>query len=85
MSKFRKHAGMLAGLLALCARGRGVWRRRWRHDRWRTCGTTEPSAVSGSIVISGSSTVEPISSIVAEIFNETNPERRDQRRRSGYR
>ena len=29
---------------------------------------------SGSIVISGSSTVEPISSIVAEIFNETNPD-----------
>jgi phosphate transport system substrate-binding protein len=29
--------------------------------------------LSGTIVISGSSTVEPVSSIVAEIFNETSP------------
>ena len=35
-------------------------------------GTT--GSVSGSIVISGSSTVEPISSIVAEVFRESNPD-----------
>ncbi len=32
-----------------------------------------PTELEGSITISGSSTVEPISSIVAEIFNETQP------------
>ncbi|HEY6568305.1 MAG TPA: phosphate ABC transporter substrate-binding protein PstS family protein [Actinomycetota bacterium] len=36
-------------------------------------GATGAVDLEGSIVISGSSTVEPISSIVAEIFNETNP------------
>ncbi len=30
--------------------------------------------VTGSITVSGSSTVEPISSLVAEVFNETNPD-----------
>jgi phosphate transport system substrate-binding protein len=33
-----------------------------------------PSGLEGTIVISGSSTVLPISAIVAEIFNETNPD-----------
>jgi len=33
-----------------------------------------PTALNGTIVVSGSSTVEPISSLVAEIFNETNPD-----------
>jgi phosphate transport system substrate-binding protein len=39
-------------------------------------GNGEPSAqnLTGSITISGSSTVEPISGLVAELFNETNPE-----------
>jgi phosphate transport system substrate-binding protein len=37
---------------------------------------TEPAEtpVSGSITISGSSTVQPISSLVAELFNETQPD-----------
>jgi phosphate transport system substrate-binding protein len=35
---------------------------------------TGSTGVQGSITISGSSTVEPISSLVAEIFNETNPD-----------
>ena len=35
---------------------------------------TGASGLSGSVVVSGSSTVQPISSIVAEIFNETNPD-----------
>ncbi len=33
-----------------------------------------PSGLTGSITISGSSTVEPISALVAELFNEPNPE-----------
>jgi phosphate transport system substrate-binding protein len=37
-------------------------------------GATGPGNLEGSIVVSGSSTVEPISSLVAEIFNETNPD-----------
>jgi phosphate transport system substrate-binding protein len=37
-------------------------------------GTTGEGDLSGSIVISGSSTVLPISSLVAEVFNETNPD-----------
>jgi phosphate transport system substrate-binding protein len=35
---------------------------------------TGPSGLTGSITISGSSTVQPISALVAEIFNETNPD-----------
>ena len=37
-------------------------------------GGTGASGLSGQIVISGSSTVQPISALVAEIFNETNPD-----------
>jgi phosphate transport system substrate-binding protein len=33
-----------------------------------------PGGLAGSITISGSSTVEPISKLVAELFNETNPD-----------
>lgn len=33
-----------------------------------------PEGLTGSITISGSSTVEPISSLVAELFNEPNPD-----------
>jgi phosphate transport system substrate-binding protein len=33
-----------------------------------------PAGLTGSITISGSSTVEPISSLVAEIFNDPNPD-----------
>jgi phosphate transport system substrate-binding protein len=44
-----------------------------------TTGGSDPTGataegLSGTIVISGSSTVLPISSIVAEVFNETNPD-----------
>ena len=35
---------------------------------------TGPEGLEGTIVVSGSSTVEPISSLVAEIFNETSPD-----------
>jgi phosphate transport system substrate-binding protein len=37
-------------------------------------GNTDGGAASGSIAISGSSTVQPISAIVAQTFNETNPD-----------
>jgi phosphate transport system substrate-binding protein len=70
MRKFRKHAGLVAGLLALslvaAACGGG--------DDTSGDGGSTDEGVSGSIVISGSSTVEPISSVVAEIFNETSPD-----------
>lgn len=74
MSKFRKHAGMLAGLLALslvaaACGGDGSSGDGSSGDG----GGTGDAELTGSITISGSSTVEPISSIVAEIFNETNP------------
>jgi len=36
-------------------------------------GSTGAADLTGSIVISGSSTVEPISSLVAELFNDTSP------------
>jgi phosphate transport system substrate-binding protein len=36
--------------------------------------STGASGASGSLAISGSSTVQPISSLVAEVFNETNPD-----------
>src|SRR5574341_1060941 len=39
-----------------------------------TTGTTGTGDLSGTIVISGSSTVLPISSIVAETFNGSNPD-----------
>ena len=66
MRKFRKHVGVAASLLALsvvaAACGGG------------SNGDTADGGLTGSITISGSSTVEPISSFVAEIFNETNPD-----------
>ena len=37
-------------------------------------GGDAPEGLSGSITISGSSTVEPISRLVAELFNETDPD-----------
>ncbi len=61
MRKLRKHAGVVAALLALALVA-------------AACGDgtdeTNDGELTGSITISGSSTVEPISSVVAEIFNE---------------
>jgi phosphate transport system substrate-binding protein len=37
-------------------------------------GSPVPEGLTGSITISGSSTVEPISGLVAELFNEPNPD-----------
>jgi phosphate transport system substrate-binding protein len=72
MRKFKRATGILVGALAFAlvaaACGGGD------DDGAGNGGTTTPEELSGSITISGSSTVEPISSIVAEIFNETNPD-----------
>lgn len=71
MTRFRRSAGVTAAVLALtliaaaCSSDDG--------DGDGGTGATGDQDLSGSIVISGSSTVEPISSIVAEIFRETNP------------
>jgi phosphate transport system substrate-binding protein len=73
MRKFRKHAGLVAGLLALSLVAAACGGGDESPGTGTTdTGTTEPG-LEGSITISGSSTVEPISSIVGEIFNETNP------------
>jgi phosphate transport system substrate-binding protein len=37
-------------------------------------GSTEAAGVSGNVTVSGSSTVQPITSLVAELFNEDNPD-----------
>ena len=53
-----------------------------------TTGTTgasgRPRGLTGTITISGSSTVQPISSLVAELFDEDEPGRAGQRRRPGH-
>ncbi|HET9311707.1 MAG TPA: phosphate ABC transporter substrate-binding protein PstS family protein [Actinomycetota bacterium] len=71
MRRLRKHAFIVAGLLALAlvaaACGGGD------DEPGGNTGAAGNEELSGSIVISGSSTVEPVSSIVAEIFNETSP------------
>jgi phosphate transport system substrate-binding protein len=72
MRKFRKHASLLAGLLALSLVSAACGSDDPAGNGATDGGTTEPE-LEGSITISGSSTVEPISSIVAEIFNETSP------------
>ncbi len=72
MRKFRKHGGLVAGLLALSLVAAACG---GDEDPNPGDGGTEPAPeqLEGSITISGSSTVEPISSIVGEIFNETSP------------
>ena len=69
----RKHRtlGVVAAALALAVIAAAC-----SSDSSSTTGGSGSSAspVSGSIVISGSSTVQPISSYVAELFNKTNPD-----------
>jgi len=69
MRRLMKHAGIVAGLLALVAAACGGG----DDEPGGNTGAAGNEELSGSIGISGSSTVEPVSSIVAEIFNETSP------------
>jgi len=69
MRRLMKHAGIVAGLLALVAAACGGG----DDEPGGNTGAAGNEELSGSIVISGSSTVEPVSSIVAEVFNETSP------------
>ena len=63
----RKYAAVLTILIAiLTACGGG-------NDGTTASTSAEPSGEAGSILISGSSTVEPISALVAESFRSTNP------------
>ena len=71
MRKLRTHAGLVTGLLALSLVAAACG---GEEDPPAGDGTEPaPEQLEGSITISGSSTVEPISSFVAEIFNETSP------------
>ena len=74
MRKFRTRAGVLTALLALAVVAAACSDDDPNTDDPGSTGATGAGPVEGSIVITGSSTVEPISSIVAEIFNETNPD-----------
>lgn len=75
MLKVRRYAGIFTAALALmltaaaCSSG---------DENGGTDGGSDPGgsdvALTGSITISGSSTVLPISSLVAELFRETNPD-----------
>lgn len=69
MRSFRRPAGLIAATLAFAMVAAACS----SDDGGGDGGSTGSTDLSGSIVISGSSTVEPISSVVAEIFNETNP------------
>ena len=73
MRKLRMHAGVLAGLLALSLVAAACGGDDTPSGGGDTDTGSAPPDLTGSITISGSSTVEPISSIVAEIFNETSP------------
>jgi phosphate transport system substrate-binding protein len=63
----KRWARMLTGLVVLTMVGAACG------DNGVT-GNVVPDGLTGSISISGSSTVEPISSLVAELFNEPNPD-----------
>jgi phosphate transport system substrate-binding protein len=63
MRKFRTHAGVVSATLALSLVAMACGGE----------GDGTDGGLTGSITISGSSTVEPISSVVAEIFNESSP------------
>jgi phosphate transport system substrate-binding protein len=71
MQRFRRSSGVVAALaaLALVAAACGS-------DTSTPAGGDGSMAegLTGSVIVSGSSTVEPISTAVAELFNETNPD-----------
>jgi phosphate transport system substrate-binding protein len=73
MRKLRKHAGLLAGLLTLSLVAAACG---GDDDGGDTAdgGEAPTESVSGSLNISGSSTVEPVTSLVAEKFQSVNPD-----------
>jgi phosphate transport system substrate-binding protein len=75
MMKLRRYAAIFTAVLALMLVAAGCGS---DDDGGTTDGGSDGGgsdvALTGSITISGSSTVEPISSLVAELFNEVNPE-----------
>jgi phosphate transport system substrate-binding protein len=72
MVKLRSSVGIVAAILALALVAAACSND--NNDNPGDGGSSQPAPLSGSIAISGSSTVEPISSLVAELFNETNPD-----------
>jgi phosphate transport system substrate-binding protein len=68
MAKGKRWARMLAGVTVLALVGAACG------DDTPSGDGDGPSGLTGSITISGSSTVQPISTAVAELFNETNPD-----------
>ena len=69
MAKGKRWARMLAGVAVLALVGAACG-----DDGGGDGDRSAAAGLTGSITISGSSTVEPISSLVAQLFNETNPE-----------
>lgn len=77
MRKTRKWAGIAAGVLAfslIAAACGGSDNNAGDTGSTGTTGTTGGGALSGSITVSGSSTVLPISNLVAELFSGDNPD-----------
>jgi phosphate transport system substrate-binding protein len=70
MVRFRKVTSILAGALALSIVATACG----SDDGTSPAAGSTADAMTGSINISGSSTVEPISTAVAEFFNESNPD-----------
>jgi phosphate transport system substrate-binding protein len=71
MVKYRKHAGVLAAMLALTLVAAACG----GNDDEDGAGDDGGAAgLTGSIFVSGSSTVEPITGLVAELFAEENPD-----------
>ena len=73
MRRFRRSASVLAAVLAFTLIAAACSSDDGGDGSTPDGGTTGSTELEGSITISGSSTVEPISSVVAEIFNETQP------------
>ena len=69
MATFRRLGGILGAVLALSLVATACGDGGDSGD-----GDGEPAGLTGTINISGSSTVEPISALVAELFNEDNPD-----------
>jgi phosphate transport system substrate-binding protein len=76
MRNARKLAGIVAGVLAfsLIAAACGSDNNDDAGSGGTGTGATGGAALSGSVTVSGSSTVLPISNLVAELFSEQNPD-----------